>query len=325
MPSSTRLLLLCLTMLLLCLLTPFNMNNGGASSSGMMVHAQEKSFNISSIHTTMNVAEDSCNIVIHETITFTFIGPYSSVGRFFPKEHSYGLTITNIKVSSNDVYVTNAGYLVNDDNGTGKYLVWDFTGVTGGVRKVTFSLSFSMTGIFKNVNKNENTLYYSYKWNAPVGVITADVFVPITANATEGSGLSWTPRNDGRYVPYGKVSFRNSAALLINSKYDISVTVPVSAGGTSSTWANCKTKPLTFGGVVAIVVIVVVLCCVCVVCSLICSVLQAIKRGLFPWAHTHHSSGYYQHGSHHHHHSHHGGNSGYQNIRSASGSSGFAV
>lgn len=285
--------------------------------------AQQKSYLVEYIQTSMNVVPDSCDVVVQESITFQFTGPYSSVGRFFSYQNTYGgLTISNYKVSSNQVFVLTS-YLREDDSKTGKYLVWDFQGVTSGVKTVTFTLSFRLSGTFKNVNSHQNTLFYSYKWGTSVGHISANVFVPINANKTDGSELSWTPLDDGRYIPYGKVGFLHGQ-LMQNSNYDITVTLPSSLGD----WSRCKAKKPTFLGTVAVIVVIIVFVCICLACSVLCSIWQGIKRGLFPWAYTYNNGAYYDHGHHHHgHHGHHHHSSGggYQNITSVSGSSGFAT
>jgi hypothetical protein len=90
--------------------------------------AQQKSYYIDSINSDLTVASGLCEVVVTETIAFTFNGPYNFVGRFIPNSISYGTVISNPTVSSSNVLVTNV-YLKDDNGGTGKYIVWDFNGM----------------------------------------------------------------------------------------------------------------------------------------------------------------------------------------------------
>lgn len=90
--------------------------------------AQQKSYYINNIDSALTVASGLCDVTVTETIVFTFNGFYSFVGRFIPNSISYGTVISNPRVISNNVQVTNV-YLKDDKGGTGKYIVWDFDGM----------------------------------------------------------------------------------------------------------------------------------------------------------------------------------------------------
>jgi hypothetical protein len=207
--------------------------------------------------------------------------------------------------------VTNV-YLKDDNGGTGKYIVWDFNGVYGGVNQVTFVLRFSIVGIFKN-NGNVNTLNWSYQWGEQINSVYASVRLPVSGNV---SGINWTPVSDGTYSN-GKVLLQHKS-IPGSYSYDISVSLPTNYG---TNWSECKAKILTplqkFLIAIASIGIFLVIVCLCVCCS-VWSCLRS------PWSLHYRRVGYYDSGGYY---GHSGGSyqkGGYQNVGSVVGSSGFA-
>lgn len=183
----------------------------------------------------------------------------------------------------------------------------------GGVNQVTFTLTYSVVGIFKN-NGNMNTLNWSYQWGEQIDAVYASVKLPFSGNV---SRISWTPASDGVYNYNGMVLFQHKN-IPGSYNYDISVSLPTNYG---ANWSECKAKSLTalqkFLVAVAAVAVLLVIVCLCVCCS-IWSFIRS------PWTRHYSRVGYYDSGGYY---GHSGGSyhkRGYQNVGSVVGSSGFA-
>ena len=216
----------------------------------LQVQAQDKSYRISSIHSNLIIDSDRCTTTVTELMTFEFTGKFSKVGRYFPMIGDTLPKISNYKVYSPTMRIQKT-YLLDDESGSGRYLVWEFVmpnPLSEQVSIVNFELTFSIDGIFRKggLFSRYMTLFYSYKWNAPVDKISANVSIAVASNrTTTPDEVVWTPKSDGLFKSRsGEVhlSFLQSSLLLANEPYDITVSLPEKMG---KAWGKCKNKLTT--------------------------------------------------------------------------------
>ncbi len=216
----------------------------------LQVQALDKSYRISSIHSNLIIDSDRCTTTVTELMTFEFTGKFSKVGRYFPSVDGTLPKISNYKVCSSTLRIPKT-YLLDDESGSGRYLIWEFVmpnPLSEQVSIVNFELAFSIDGIFRKggLSSKYMTLFYSYKWNAPVDKISANVSIAVASNrTTTPDEVVWTPKSDGLFKSRsGEVhlSFLQSSLLLANEPYDITVSLPEKMG---KAWGKCKNKLTT--------------------------------------------------------------------------------
>lgn len=227
------------------------------------VHARDQSYRISSIHSNLLLGSNQCTeVTVTELITFEFTAGQlqHSVGRYFPRTPlSKTLPIiSNYRIYSPSAYISNA-YLRDDKSRSGRYLTWDFVLLNSSVPEqvVTLELTFTIDDIFKHGGPSSQhmTLFYSYKWDAPVDHISANISFHGTVrnSSTIHEEMSWTPRSDGRCEVTSngvRASFLQDSSLPTNEHYDITVSVPGEMGWN---WANLyfkKTRNVKMGVIV---------------------------------------------------------------------------
>jgi hypothetical protein len=292
--------------------------------TALLANAQTRSYTINAISSDLHVVSGSCKVQVTEQMIVSFYGQYTFMGRVIPNRISYGTIIENLRVSSADVMITNSGYIKSSEDGTSKGILWDFSGLyPGGTRTVTFTLTYTVTGVFQALANGKNSLYWSYQFDSTVGTIDAKIYLPFGYNTTDV-----TAQPQARQISNGLVWFQQLNQPRAVS-YDTIVTLPSSYG---QGWDQCKYKPATFLQKIGIIITVCIVVAIFICCCVLCSIWGAIRRGLF-WGErfgygggygyntvNHHHQGYYHSGGHHHHNS----SSGSGQVSSYSGSSGFA-
>ncbi len=215
----------------------------------LQVQALDKSYRIPSIHSNLVIGHNKCTATATEHMTFEFTGHFSTIGRYFPSVDGTLPKISNYKVHSPNVHISKT-YLLDDQSGSGRYLVWDFVTMNSSLPEqvsiVNFELAFSIDGIFRGFSPKYMTLLYSYKWNAPVDRISANVSIAVASNRTTTTTqdeVIWSPKNNAQYelTSDGRahLSFLQPASLLANEPYYIVVDLPVKMG---KNWGKCNDK-----------------------------------------------------------------------------------